>query len=94
MKWVKPNFPESDFLTFDAKILFTTRAYEWYTNSIQLEKGSTMMVNFVSPERSQQAGARVNKELSLVPRRCIIDLISYWATLVGQRMHISYSCKV
>ena len=53
-----------------------------------------MMVNFVSPERSQQAGARVNKELSLVPRRCIIDLILYWATLVGQGMHISYSCKV
>ena len=43
-------------------------------------------------KRSQKAGARVYEELHLVPRRCIIDFVLYWASLVGQSMHIRYSC--
>ena len=43
-------------------------------------------------KRSQKAGARVYEELYLVPRRCIIDFVLYWATLVGHSMHIRYSC--
>ena len=41
-------------------------------------------------KRSQKAGARVYEELHLVPRRCIIDFVLYWATLVGQGWHIRF----
>ena len=45
-------------------------------------------------KRSQKAGARVYEELHLVPRRCIIDFVLYWATLVGQGWHIRYLCGI
>ena len=43
-------------------------------------------------KKSQKAGARVYEEVHLVPRRCIIDFVLYWASLVDQNMHIRYSC--
>ena len=43
-------------------------------------------------KKSQKAGARVYEEVHLVPRRCIIDFVLYWATLVGESRHIRYSC--